>query len=128
HARGAEPALEGVLLPERLLQRMELPVPGQAFHGRHRGPVRLDGEHEARADGLAVDEHGAGAARSVLAADVGSGEPEVVAEEVDEQPTRFHSLLIRDAVDRDPVVAPLLRPLSALPGPHAPRLASLPAP
>jgi hypothetical protein len=107
---------------------MELPIPGQAFHGRHLGPVRLDGEHEAGADRLAVDEHGAGAARSVLAADVGSGEPEVVAEEVDEQPTRLHAFLIRDPIDLHLDVASPLRHLSALSGPRAPRLASLPAP
>src|ERR1700760_3526924 len=31
HARGAEPALQAVLLPEALLQRVQLAVPGQAL-------------------------------------------------------------------------------------------------
>jgi hypothetical protein len=44
--------------------------------------VGLDGQHQAGAHGLAVEQDGAGTAHAVLAADVGAGEIEVVAEEV----------------------------------------------
>ena len=58
----------------------------QALDGGDRVVLGGDGEHQARAHRLAVDEDGAGAADAVLAADVGAGEPEVVAQEVRQQP------------------------------------------
>src|SRR5215468_3049426 len=48
-------------------------------------PVRLCGEHGARLDRLAVEQHRAGAAGCRLAADVGRGEVRHVAQEVHEQ-------------------------------------------
>ena len=45
---------------------------------------RLHGEHEAAADRLAVDDHGAGAADAVLATDMGPRQPQVLAQEVGE--------------------------------------------
>ena len=45
-------------------------------------PARLHGEHEARAHGLAVDQHRARAAHAVLAPEVGAGQAEVLAQEV----------------------------------------------
>ena len=75
-ARRAEPALQGVVLAERLLQRVRSSPLGEALDGRDLGAVGLDGEHQARADRPAVDDHRAGAADAVLAAEVGPGEPE----------------------------------------------------
>src|SRR5262249_39837448 len=72
-ARRAVAALKPVLGPERLLQGME--VLGRRRHaldGSHLVPVSLHGEHEAGADRLAVQEHGARAAHPVLAPDVGT--------------------------------------------------------
>src|SRR5262245_20848298 len=83
-ARGAVPALERVRVAERLLHRVQLPPPGQAFHRRDGAAVRLGGEHEARLHRLAVEEHRARAADALLAADVGAVEIELVAQEVDE--------------------------------------------
>src|SRR5207253_10265450 len=91
-------ALERVVLPECLLERVELAVSGQTLDGRHLGAVRLDGEHQAGANALAVHEHGAGAAHPVLAADMGPREPELVAEEVDEEPPRLERLVVGDPV------------------------------
>src|SRR5262245_39901176 len=62
HARRAEPALQPVLLPEPLLDRMELAVLGQPLDGENLGPVRLDGEYRASLGRLAVDHDRAGAA------------------------------------------------------------------
>jgi hypothetical protein len=73
HARRAGAALQTVVLGEGLLDRVELAVVGEALDGEDVGAASLDGEHEARLDGLAVDDDGAGAADAVLAADVGAG-------------------------------------------------------
>src|SRR5438093_6891241 len=89
HRRGAEPALQALLLPERLLQRVEFAVGGEPLHGLDLGAVGLDGEHEAGADALAVHEHRAGAAHAVLASDVGADQPEVLAQELDEGAAGF---------------------------------------
>ena len=45
------------------------------------------------------DQHGAGAAHAVLAPDVGAGEPQRVAEHVDQEPARLDGELVTDAVD-----------------------------
>ena len=58
---------------------------GQRLHRGDLGAVELRGEHQARAGGLAVDQHGAGAARALLAAGVGAGEGQLVAQEVQQQ-------------------------------------------
>ena len=76
HARRAEAALQAVVLLERLLHRVQLAVGGQALDGGDLGAVGLDGEHRARLHRLAVEQHGARAARRRVAADVGAGEPE----------------------------------------------------
>ncbi len=58
--------------------------PREAFDRVHPAPVRLDGEEKAGADGLAVHEHRAGAARPVLAAQVGARQREFLTEQVGE--------------------------------------------
>ena len=52
--RRAEAALEGVLGPEGLLEGVEHAVVREPLDGLELGPVGLDGEEEARADGDAV--------------------------------------------------------------------------
>src|SRR5919198_26971 len=99
HPRRAEAALERVALPERLLQRMQLAVLRQALDRRDLAAVGLDGEHGARLHREPVDVDRAGAADGRVAADLRSGEPEVVAEEVDEQRPRLDLRLVPDAVD-----------------------------
>jgi hypothetical protein len=76
----AEAALQPVALHERLLHRAEAAVGGAApLGGGDLGAVDADGEQQAGAHWQAVDQHRAGAADAVLAADVGAGEPQVVA-------------------------------------------------
>src|SRR4051812_48667133 len=90
HARRAEAALEAVLRPEALLERMERAV--RALHPLDRadvGAVGLDRQHRAALHGLAVDRDRAGAALARITADVGAGELEVLAEELDEHPSRL---------------------------------------
>ena len=70
---------------ERLLQRVQFAVLAfQALDGGERCAVGLDREHEAAADGLAVDQDGAGTADAVLTAEVGAGEAAVLAKRVGE--------------------------------------------
>ena len=63
--------------------------------------VRLDGEHRAGLGALAVDVDGARAAVAGVAADVRAGQPEDVAQQVDEQEARLDVGLAGLAVDGD---------------------------
>ena len=65
-----------------------------------RQPSSLHGEHQAGAHAVAVDQHRAGAAHAVLAADMRAGEPERVAQEIGEQQARLDRSLVGRAVDR----------------------------
>ncbi len=66
-ARRAEAALHGARVDERLLHRGAAVAVGEPFDGRHLVPVGLRGEHEARADERAVEQHRARAALALLA-------------------------------------------------------------
>ena len=101
HARGAEAALQAVLVPERLLERMEGRAVGHPLDGLDLGAVGLDREHRAGLRALAVDVDRARAAVARVAADVGAGQPEDVAQEVDEQEARLDVGLAGLAVDGD---------------------------
>ena len=84
HARRAEAALERVLRAEGLLELGDRAALGQALDRLDAAAVRLGGQHQAAAHGRAVHAHGARAAHAVLASDVRAGQPELVAEEIDE--------------------------------------------
>src|SRR5262245_46383692 len=85
HPGGAEAALEAVLVPESLLERMERGPVGHPLDRPDLGAVRLDREHRARLGAPAIDVDGARAAVARVAADVRAGQPERVAEQVDEE-------------------------------------------
>jgi hypothetical protein len=53
-------------------------------------PVHLDGEDKAGADGLAIEQDRAGAAIAALAADLGTLEPKLIPQHVEEKVVRFH--------------------------------------
>src|SRR5215471_5411108 len=99
HARRAEPALQPVLLPEALLDRVQLAVLGHALDGLHLDAVALHGEERARLHRLAVDVNGAGAALARVAADVGAGEARQLADVVHEQQARLDLVAVLRAVD-----------------------------
>jgi len=90
-----------MVVAERLLEHGELVSVREAFDGLDRRAVGLDGEHHAALDERSVDDDGAGAAVSGVAADVAAREVDVVAEEMDEQLARLHVPLVLRAVDRD---------------------------
>src|SRR5512135_2390708 len=101
HARRAEAALEAVLLAERLLHGVELPVRREALDRRDLRAVGLDREHRAGLDGLAVEEHGARSALARVAADVGPGQAQRLPEVVDEEQPRLDLVAAAGAVDGD---------------------------
>ena len=63
--------------------------------------IGLDGEHRAGLDRLAVDVDGARAALAGVAADVGPGEVEVLADQLDQETSRLDIRLASLAVDRE---------------------------
>src|SRR5215472_42883 len=74
HPRRAVAALQCVMLVKIAAQRFHDPVTGEALDGFDPALVASDGEHQARARRLTVDQHRAGAAHPVLAAEMGSGQ------------------------------------------------------
>src|SRR5262249_38719700 len=100
HAGRAEPALQPVLLPEALLDGMELTILGEALDGGDVRAVRLHGEERARLHRLAIHEDRAGAALARVAADVRSGQPDRLANVVDEKETGLDFVAVSLAVDR----------------------------
>ena len=79
---GAVAALQRVLLDERLLHQVQFVVGGQAFDGGDLPPLDRDGEHQAGVHPPAVDQHGAGATLAVVAALLAAGQPQVIAQGV----------------------------------------------
>src|SRR5438132_1818001 len=73
----------------------------QTLHCLDRVAVHLRREQQARAHGGAVDGDGAGAADAVLAAEVGAGEVEILAQEVGQRLAHLDGLLVEAAVDGD---------------------------
>src|SRR5262245_53366858 len=100
HAGRAVAALKAVLRHETLLERVQLAVLLEPFHGRDLAPVRLDGEDRAGLDGPAVEQDGARAAVCGVTADVRAGQPEHVADQVDQQQPRLRLRFVLFAVDR----------------------------
>src|SRR4051812_32769206 len=101
HSRRAEPALQAVLVPEGLLDRMKLPVLRNALDGRDLAAFELHGEQRAALRRLAVDEDGTRSALTRVAADVRPGQPEHVAQEMDEEEPWLHLTGEIDPVDVD---------------------------
>ena len=95
-----EAALQAVMLHEGALQRVELFSVGQAFDGADFFAVRLDRKHQTGAHRRAVDQHRAGAAHAMLAADMGAGLAAIFADGVDQRAARFDANAVRSPVDR----------------------------
>ena len=85
HARRAEAALQAVIVAERRLHRMQLVALGEAFDGGDVGAVGLTDQHGAGLDRPAVDMHDAGAALAGVAADMGAGQAQMLAQQMDKQ-------------------------------------------
>ena len=84
-ARRAVAALRGAEIGEGLLERVQLGSRRQPLDGVDaRGPSHSSAEHEAGEHRLAVDQHGAGAALAELAAVLGAGQAEVLAQHLEQ--------------------------------------------
>ena len=90
-------------LAKGLLDRMQRTVrPRHALDRPNVGAVGLHGEGEAGAPGLAVDDHRATAANAMFAADVGSRQAQLMADEVAQQHAGADLVLHPLAVDGHP--------------------------
>src|SRR5215471_5521594 len=107
HAGRAEAALKAVFLPEGFLHRMQLAVLSQAFDGHDGGAVGLHGQDRAGLDRVAVHQHRAGAALARIAADVGSGQTQRLAQEMRQEKPRLDLRGAPGSIDvnRDGMVA-----------------------
>src|SRR5574337_2033909 len=143
HARGAEPALQPVIVLERLLHRMQVAVLGEPFDRGHVRPLAACREDGAGLDRLTVDVDDARAALRGVAADVRAGHPQVLAQELHEQRPRIdvagnlpavhrhrdmnhsHTLLIQDGCGRAAAGASTVgAPADTSPGAGAPSRAA----
>ena len=75
-----------------------LPPAGKSLDGHHLPAGALAGGDDAGADLLAVEQHRAGAAVAGMAADLGAGQAEFVAQQVRQAPARIECDLQRLAV------------------------------
>ena len=91
---------------EGALQGMGLLAIGEALDGADLGAIALDGEHQAGTHRRAVDDHGAGAADAVLAAEVGSGLAALLADRVGQGAARLDADGVGLAVDVERDVVP----------------------
>ena len=101
HAGRAEAALEPVLGPEGLLQRMEVAGPSQSLDRRDRAAVGLRRQHRAGLDRRAVDLHGAAAALARIAPDLGARQPRDFSDKVHQQHAGTDVALVHATVNRD---------------------------
>src|SRR5215470_20343126 len=99
HAGRAEAALQGMMLAEARLQGRETLILREPFDGDDLTALRLHRQHQAAAHGLAVEEHSAGAANSMLAADMRAGEPQLMAQAIGERQARFDCNLDLTPID-----------------------------
>src|ERR1700687_3218646 len=85
HARRAIAALQPVIVAERGLHRMQLVSLRDALAGRDTWAGGLSDQHGAGFDRPAVDMHDTGAALAGVAADMGAGQVQMVAQEIDKK-------------------------------------------
>jgi hypothetical protein len=83
-SRRAIATLKRVVLNECLLQWMERAVLRETFDGHYLGAVFHNCQRHARVDALAIDEHGASAALSVVTSFFGAGEIQIYAKEIEQ--------------------------------------------
>src|SRR5579875_133224 len=101
HSRCAEAAVQAVLLPESLLQGMEMAVGSEPLKRRHVRTVGLDGKDRAGFRGLSIQKHCAGAAQRSLASDVRSCQTGDLAQIVHKKQPRLDVIFAPVAVDVD---------------------------
>src|SRR5262249_59700975 len=81
-ARRAEAALQSVMVPESLLQRMQLVSIGEPFDGPDACAFRLHRKHQARTYRLVLYQYRASATHAVLAAEMRAREAALLAQRI----------------------------------------------
>jgi len=81
------------VIDKGLLQRIEAPILRKAFHCFDGPAIRPHGKIAARVHGLAVEQHRAGSTFAAVAADLGPGQAEVIAEKLDRSPAEIVKIL-----------------------------------
>ena len=99
HSRRAKAALQRVAIAKGGLEVGDLATIGQSFNGYDRRAVCLHRQHQAGTNDLAVDAHRACAANPMLAADMRSGQLQMLAQEVRQVKTRQNTRIYPFTVD-----------------------------
>ena len=102
-------ALQGVVLDEGLLKRMERPVRGHAFDGGDAPAVLHRRQHEAGIGAPAIDQHGAGAAGAEVAAFLGAVKLQPLAQHVEQGGGSRHRQAMPGAIDLERHVGLMLK-------------------
>src|SRR5262245_55721096 len=97
----AEPALLCIVIPERLLDGMQLPVLFEAFDGLDLVSLRFDGQNGAGIDRFTIHNDRTGAAGGAIADALGPGNIQVISKRVEQRHTRFDFRGFVCAVDRE---------------------------
>src|SRR5215472_16933339 len=95
----AVPALERVTGDERALQRVQSALACQPLDRGDLAALAGDRERQARQHPLAVRQHGARAARPLIAALLGPGQPQPLPQRVKQRDPRVQAQLMEDPVD-----------------------------
>lgn len=82
HAVQAVPALRGLRLDERLLNRMGLAVFGESLESCNRSPIEFDRRDNTRSRGAMIDQYGTGAALTQSAAIPRSVQIQIIAQDL----------------------------------------------
>lgn len=104
HPWCAKTTLDGAVVYECSLERMKLSFPRDSFDRRDLLPLTGDCQEEAAVLGLSVDEYSAGPAHAAVTAFLGSCQPELIPEHIQERLTLFdrHGMLFAvDSEDED---------------------------
>lgn len=88
-----------MVLVERLLERMEFAVLGKPFNRQQIGTIGLYRQHNAGTHRFAVELDGTGAAHTVFAANMRTGQSEILAQKIRQQLARLTSCFAARAVD-----------------------------
>ena len=118
HAGRAVAALEGADLDEGALHRMQAAAARQSFDGGDGAAGNVGDARLAGPRGRTVEEHGAGAARTLAATRLRAGQPELLAEHVEQTPIRLERQLARHPIHDDLGGASHARPFALHAGRH----------
>src|SRR5262245_29436305 len=99
HAGCAEPALQGMMLAKARLQGRETFILREPLDGDNFAALRLHCQQQTAAHGLAVEEHRAGTANPMLAADMRAGQPQLMAQAIGERQARLDRKLDLTTID-----------------------------